>query len=121
MTDNTIRVRADITDDPDAIHTDDGGQDDQNVVVPPPPQNPRILRTERQRQYYGDRVHQKDRGFGPHKLLDRHDNLHKCGQQSQGLRPRMALRNSGDVGLDSGLVNMDKFEAPISETIRHPD
>ncbi len=37
MTDNTIRVRADITDDPDAIHTDDGGQDDQNVVVPPPP------------------------------------------------------------------------------------
>jgi hypothetical protein len=36
MTDNTIRVRADITDDPDAIHTDDGGQDDQNVVVPPP-------------------------------------------------------------------------------------
>ena len=37
MTDNTIRVRADITDDPDAIHTDDGGQDDQNVVIPPPP------------------------------------------------------------------------------------
>ena len=37
MTDNTIRVRADITDDPDAIHTDDGAQDDQNVVVPPPP------------------------------------------------------------------------------------
>jgi len=37
MTDNTIQVRADITDDPDAIHTDDGGQDDQNVVVPPPP------------------------------------------------------------------------------------
>ncbi len=33
----------------------------------------------------------------------------------------MALRNSGDVGLDSGSVNMDKFEAPISETIRHPD
>ena len=37
MTDNTIRVRADITDDPDAIHTDDGAQDDQNVVIPPPP------------------------------------------------------------------------------------
>ena len=37
MTDNTIRVRADITDDPDAIHTDDGDQDDQNVVIPPPP------------------------------------------------------------------------------------
>jgi len=37
MTDNTIQVRADITDDPDAIHTDDGGQDDQNVVIPPPP------------------------------------------------------------------------------------
>jgi len=37
MTDNTIRVRADITDDPDAIHTDDGVQDDQNVVIPPPP------------------------------------------------------------------------------------
>ena len=37
MTDNTIRVRADITDDPDAINTDDGAQDDQNVVIPPPP------------------------------------------------------------------------------------
>ncbi len=37
MTDNTIQVRADITDDPDAIHTDDGAQDDQNVVIPPPP------------------------------------------------------------------------------------
>jgi hypothetical protein len=37
MTDNTIRVRADITDDPDAIHTDHGDQDDQNVVIPPPP------------------------------------------------------------------------------------
>ena len=37
MTDNTIQVRADITDDPDAIHTDHGDQDDQNVVIPPPP------------------------------------------------------------------------------------
>ena len=37
MTDNTIRVRADITDDPDAIHTDDGDQGNQNVVVPQPP------------------------------------------------------------------------------------
>jgi len=37
MTDNTIRVRADITDDPDAIHTDHGDQDDQDVVIPPPP------------------------------------------------------------------------------------
>jgi len=37
MTDNTIRVRADITDDPDAIHTDDGDQGNQDVVVPQPP------------------------------------------------------------------------------------
>ena len=38
MTDNTIRVRADIEhDDPDAITIDDTNQDDQNVVVPPPP------------------------------------------------------------------------------------
>ena len=37
MTDNTIRVRADIEhDDPDAITTDDGDQGDQNVVVPQP-------------------------------------------------------------------------------------
>ena len=37
MTDNTIRVRADIEDNPDAIAIDDGDQGDQNVVVPPPP------------------------------------------------------------------------------------
>ena len=38
MTDNTIRVRADIEhDDPDAITIEDGDQGDQNMVVPPPP------------------------------------------------------------------------------------
>ena len=40
MTDNTIQVRADITDDPDAIHIDDGDQGDQDVVVPAPPAAP---------------------------------------------------------------------------------
>ncbi len=33
----------------------------------------------------------------------------------------MALRNGGDVGLDSGSVNMDKSETPISEAVCHPD
>ncbi len=79
-------------------------------------QNTGIFRSKRQRQHYGDRIHQKDRGFGPHKLLDWRNNVRKCGQQSQGLRLRLALRNSRNVGLDSGSVNMDKFEAPISET-----
>ncbi len=32
MTDNTIWVRADIEDDPDAIVIDDGDQDTHNVV-----------------------------------------------------------------------------------------
>jgi hypothetical protein len=41
MTDNTIRVRADIeNDDPDAIHIDDGDQNAQDVVVPAPPAPP---------------------------------------------------------------------------------
>ncbi len=37
MTDNTIRVRADIeNDETDAIAIDDTDHDNQNVVVPPP-------------------------------------------------------------------------------------
>ncbi len=41
MTDNTIRVRADIEhDDPDAITIGDQDQDDHDVVVPTPPAAP---------------------------------------------------------------------------------
>jgi hypothetical protein len=41
MTDNTIRVRADIEhDDPDAITIDNRDQDDHDVVVPTPPAAP---------------------------------------------------------------------------------
>jgi hypothetical protein len=41
MTDNTIRVRADIEhDDPDAITIDDGDQDNHDVVVPTTPAAP---------------------------------------------------------------------------------
>ncbi len=92
MTDNTIRVRADIKhDDPDAITIDDGDQGDQNVVVRPPPAAGAAGQTtlafkveqskipERQGQYYGDSVHQKNRGFGPHQPLDRRHYLRKRG------------------------------------------
>ncbi len=97
MTDNTIRVRADIeNDDPDAINVDDRDHDDQDVVVPAPPAAPAAGQTtlafkveqsiipeyfgQKGRQHYGDRIHQKDRGFGPHKPLDRRNNVCKCGQ-----------------------------------------
>jgi hypothetical protein len=47
MTDNTIRVRDDIEDDPDAIITDDGNQDSQDGdgTVPVPPATPAAART----------------------------------------------------------------------------
>jgi hypothetical protein len=49
MTDNTIRIRADIeNDDPDAINIDDReppNQDDQDVVVPVPPTAPGAAQT----------------------------------------------------------------------------
>jgi hypothetical protein len=49
MTDNTIRVRADIeNDDPDAInidHQDPPNQDDPDVVVPVPPAAPGAAQT----------------------------------------------------------------------------
>ncbi len=87
MTDNTIRVRADI---------DDGDQDTHDVVVPPPPaaaaagQTTLAFKVEQSKipEYFGQKGKdnitaivfiRKIEDLARHQPLDRHHNLRKCG------------------------------------------
>jgi hypothetical protein len=138
MTDNTIRVRADIeNDDPDAIHVDNGDQDVQDVVVPASPAAPAAGQTtlafkveeSKIPEYFGQKG--KDnitaivfiRKIEDLARTNRWTDATTYANVANNLKgfARDALRNSGDVGLDSGSANMDQSEAPISTTVRHPD